>query len=64
MQKEGFPIFRYVSFRNWLIVESGLSAWVTPPSLSQGLTALVDCPGLLIEAICSKIYKTRVLGVT
>ncbi|HOU98395.1 MAG TPA: M14 family zinc carboxypeptidase [Bacteroidales bacterium] len=62
MQKEGFPIFRYVSFRNWFDFESGLSAWVTPPSLSQGLTALVDCPGLLIESHMLKNYKTRVLG--
>lgn len=62
MQKEGFPIFRYVSFRNWFDFESGLSAWITPPSLSQGLTALVDCPGLLIESHMLKNYKTRVMG--
>lgn len=62
MEKDGFPIFRYVSFRNWFDFDSGLSAWITPPSLSQGLTALVDCPGLLIESHMLKNYKTRVLG--
>lgn len=62
MEKDGFPIFRYVSFRNWFDFDSGLSAWVTPPSLSQGLTALVDCPGLLIESHMLKNYKTRVMG--
>ncbi|NSW46244.1 MAG: M14 family metallopeptidase [Bacteroidales bacterium] len=62
MEKAGYPIFRYVSFRNWFDFESGLSAWVTPPSLSQGLTALVECPGLLIESHMLKNYKTRVMG--
>ncbi len=62
MEKAGYPIFRYVSFRNWFDFESGLSAWITPPSLSQGLTALVECPGLLIESHMLKDYKTRVMG--
>lgn len=62
MDSSGYPIFRYVAFRNWYDFESGLSAWVTPPSLSQGYTALVNCPGLLIESHMLKDYKTRVLG--
>ncbi|MCX7861932.1 MAG: M14 family metallopeptidase [Bacteroidales bacterium] len=62
MDTSAYPIFRYVSFRNWYDFESGLSTWVTPPSLSQGYTALVNCPGLLIESHMLKDYKTRVLG--
>ncbi len=62
MENSGYPIFRYVSFRNWFDFQSGLSAWITPPSLSQGYTALVNCPGLLIESHMLKDYKTRVFG--
>lgn len=62
MEKDGYPIFRYVSFRKWFDFESGLTAWVTPPSLSQGYTALLNRPGLLIESHMLKDYKTRVLS--
>jgi len=55
-----FPIFRYVSFRNWFDFESGLTAGYTPPNLSHGYTTLVNCPGLLIESHMLKDYKTRV----
>lgn len=60
MEKDNYPIFPYVSFREWHDIESGLESWVTPPFLSQGYTALVNCPGLLIETHMLKDYKTRV----
>ncbi len=60
MEKDNYPIFPYVSFREWHDIESGLESWVTPPFLSQGYTALVNCPGLLIESHMLKDYKTRV----
>jgi hypothetical protein len=62
MVDAGYPIMRYVGFRTWFDFESGLEAGVTPPILSHGLTALVECPGLLIESHMLKDYKTRVLG--
>lgn len=62
MDSAGYPIFRYVGFRNWFDFESGLSAWVTPPSLSNGYSALINCPCLLVESHMLKDYKTRVLG--
>ena len=52
MEKSGNPIFPYVSFREWHDIESGLESWVTPPLLSQGYTAIANCPGLLIETTC------------
>ncbi len=62
MQKAGFPIIGYITFRKWTDFESGLEAGITPPMLSHGLTSLVDCPGLLIESHMLKDYKTRVFG--
>ncbi len=62
MDSANYPMFRYVAFRNWFDFESGLSAWITPPSLSQGYSALVNCPCLLIETHMLKDYKTRVFA--
>jgi hypothetical protein len=62
MEKANSPIFHYVSFREWHNIESGLESWVTPPMLSNGYTAMVNCPGLLIESHMLKDYKTRVLA--
>lgn len=62
MEKAGYPIFPYVSFREWHDIESGLESWVTPPLLSQGYTAIANCPGLLIETHMLKDYKTRVFA--
>lgn len=62
MEKAGYPIFPYVSFREWHDIESGLESWVTPPILSQGYTAIANCPGLLIETHMLKDYKTRVFA--
>ncbi|MBM3403302.1 MAG: hypothetical protein FJY10_00210 [Bacteroidetes bacterium] len=60
MEKAGFSIFPYVWFRNWHDPASGLSAGVSPPMLSQGYTALRNCPGLLIETHMLKPYQPRV----
>ncbi len=60
MDKSGYPIYSYVSFRDWHNIDSGLESWVTPPMLSQGYTAMTNCPGLLIETHMLKDYKTRV----
>ena len=60
MDKANYPIYPYVSFRDWHNIDSGLESWVTPPMLSQGYTALSNCPGLLIETHMLKDYKTRV----
>lgn len=62
MDKAGFPIFPYVSFREWHNIESGLESWITPPMLSNGYCALLNCPSLLIETHMLKDYKTRVLS--
>lgn len=62
MEKVNYPIFHYVSFREWHNIESGLESWVTPPMLSNGYTAMVNCPGFLIESHMLKDYKTRVLS--
>ncbi|PIP54247.1 MAG: hypothetical protein COX07_06340 [Bacteroidetes bacterium CG23_combo_of_CG06-09_8_20_14_all_32_9] len=62
MEKAGYPIFPYVSFKEWHNIESGLTSWVTPPMFSQGYTAMVNCPGLLIETHMLKNYKTRVFA--
>jgi len=62
MEKIGSPIFQYVSFRDWHNIESGIESWVTPPMLSQGYTAINNCPGLLIETHMLKDYKTRVFA--
>jgi hypothetical protein len=62
MEQAGYPIFPYISFREWHDINSGLESWVTPPMLSQGYTAIANCPGLLIETHMLKDYKTRVLA--
>lgn len=60
MKKSGFPIFPYVQFRQWHDPRSGLRIGVAPGMLSQGYSALRNCPGLLIETHMLKDYKTRV----
>lgn len=60
MHKAGFPIFPYVSFRQWHDPRSGLVSGVAGPMFSQGYTALRNCPGLLIETHMLKPYKMRV----
>lgn len=60
MESAGFPIFRYVQFRQWHDPRSGLRSGAAPGMLSQGFTALLNRPGLLIETHMLKDYKTRV----
>jgi uncharacterized protein (DUF302 family) len=60
MKKAGYPIFPYISFRQWHNPESGIEAWAAKPRLSQGYTAIQNRPGLLIETHMLKNYKTRV----
>lgn len=60
MNKAGYPIFPYISFRDWHNPESGIEAWTAKPRLSQGYTAIQNRPGLLIETHMLKDYKTRV----
>lgn len=60
MEASGFPIFRYLQFRQWHDPRSGLRSGAAPGMLSQGYTALLNRPGLLIETHMLKDYKTRV----
>lgn len=57
---EGYPIFPYVTFRNWHDPRSGLVTGAAPPMLSQAYTALRNRPGLLIETHMLKPYRQRV----
>ena len=60
LNRGGYPIFPYVEFRNWHDPRSGLVTEAAPPMLSQGYTALRNCPGLLIETHMLKPYRQRV----
>lgn len=60
MEKAGFPVFPYVSFRQWHNPRSGLISRPAPPMLSQGYVAVHNRPGLLIETHMLKPYKPRV----
>jgi hypothetical protein len=60
MENSGFPIFKYIFFRDWHDPRSGITSWASPPMLSQGYTALLNRPGLLIETHMLKPYKPRV----
>jgi hypothetical protein len=60
MEKNGFPVFPYIEFRDWHNPKSGLESNVAPPMLSQGYTSLRNRPGLLLETHMLKPYKLRV----
>lgn len=60
MLHAGYPIFQYVQFRQWHDPRSGLRTGPAPGMLSQGYSALLNRPGLLIETHMLKDYKTRV----
>jgi murein tripeptide amidase MpaA len=60
MGQQGYPIFPYVTFRNWHDPRSGLISNAAPPMLSQGYTIQRNRPGLLIETHMLKSYKIRV----
>jgi hypothetical protein len=61
MEADGWPMFPYVSFKEWHDPRSGLQAWVAGPRFSQGYVALRNRPGLLIETHMLKDYATRVV---
>jgi len=60
MDQSGFPVFPYVSFRNWHDPRSGLVSSPAGPMLSQGYTAQRNRPGLLLETHMLKPYAQRV----
>ncbi|MDP3463892.1 MAG: M14 family metallopeptidase [Bacteroidales bacterium] len=60
MEKAGFLIYPYVTFRNWHDPRSGLVSGVAAPMFSQGYTALRNRPGLLVETHMLKPYQPRV----
>ncbi|PKP16809.1 MAG: peptidase M14, partial [Bacteroidetes bacterium HGW-Bacteroidetes-22] len=60
MEKAGFPVFPYVSFKQWHNPRSGLISRPAPPMLSQGYVAVHNRPGMLIETHMLKPYKPRV----
>ncbi|HMM11895.1 MAG TPA: M14 family metallopeptidase [Bacteroidales bacterium] len=62
MNEAGFPMFPYVSFRRWHDPRSGLIAGVSGPMFSQGYTAVLNRPGLLVETHMLKPYAPRVEG--
>lgn len=60
MEKAGFPLFPYVSFRRWHDPRSGLVSGIASPMFSQGYTAVRNRPGLLVETHMLKPYHQRV----
>jgi hypothetical protein len=63
MAAQGWPVFPYVTLKNWGDPNSGLVTWAATPRFSQGYAALQNRPGLLVEAHMLKDYATRVEGV-
>lgn len=63
MAAQGWPVFPYVTLKDWGNPTSGLVTWAATPRFSQGYAALQNRPGLLIEAHMLKDYATRVEGV-
>lgn len=60
MEEDGFPIFPYVSYRQWHDPRSGLYSGASPPALSNGYAAARNRPGLLLETHMMKPYEVRV----
>lgn len=60
MEKVGFPIFLYGSFKKYNAPESGFVADTFDPRYSQGYAAAHNRLGLLIENHIYKPYKQRV----
>ncbi|MBM4131962.1 peptidase M14, partial [bacterium] len=63
MARQGWPVFPYVTLKDWGDPTSGLVTWAATPRFSQGYAALQNRPGLLVEAHMLKSYATRVEGV-
>jgi hypothetical protein len=62
VEKEGYPVFPYIAFKNWGDPRSGLRTWASPPRFSTGYAALQNRAGVLIETHMLKDYKTRVFA--
>ena len=60
MDKSGFPIIRYNTYRSHHEPQSGLVCWASPPRFSTGYAAQQNRPAILIETHVLKDYKTRV----
>jgi hypothetical protein len=60
MEREGFPVFPYVSFRKEHDPRSGLVAFAARPLLSNGYLSAQNRPGVLLETHMLKPYKLRV----
>jgi hypothetical protein len=60
LQKREIPAIRYVYLRQRNDVSSGIVNWVAPPRFSQGYTALLNRPGILVETHMLKPYPQRV----
>ncbi len=60
MREKSFPMFRYVTFKNWHDPKSGLVRWIPSPVLSEGYAAARNRPGLLLETHMLKPYGQRV----
>lgn len=60
MEKAGYPIFPYFSFRDYNAPESGILIDLFDPRYSQGYVAARNRVGLLVENHIYKPYKQRV----
>ena len=60
MEKAGFPIFLYASFRKYNAPESGILIDIFDPRYSEGYAAVRNRLGLLIENHIYKPYDQRV----
>lgn len=60
MEAEGYPVFPYVTYRQWHDPRSGLVSRTSSPALSNGFAAVRNRPGLLLETHMMKPYKNRV----
>ena len=60
MEKVGYPIFQYGSFKKYNAPETGFVADTFDPRYSQGYAAAHNRPALLIENHIYKPYKQRV----
>ncbi|OIP01460.1 MAG: hypothetical protein AUJ97_07080 [Bacteroidetes bacterium CG2_30_32_10] len=60
MLAANYPLFPYITFRQWHDPRSGLVAGFSTPMLSTGYCAAQNRPGLLIETHMLKPFKQRV----
>ena len=60
MEKAGFPIYPYISFRNWHDPRSGIAYRAMSPRYSTSYLAAQNRPAVLIETHMLKPYKIRV----